>query len=84
LLRCTSPVLAWYCFADPKHERHRGLKEWFADDFNPHVIDVDGWPRISPRSPSAGRANPPSSAAGLPNRGDVGKLSHATFREGRQ
>ena len=27
--------------ADPKHERHRELKEWFADDFNPHVVDVD-------------------------------------------
>jgi len=27
--------------ADPKHERHRDLKEWFADDFNPHVVDVD-------------------------------------------
>ena len=23
------------------HERHRELKEWFADDFNPHVVDVD-------------------------------------------
>lgn len=28
-------------FADPKHERHRELKEWFADDFSPHVVDVD-------------------------------------------
>src|SRR6266446_8395189 len=27
--------------ADPNHERHRELKEWFADDFNPHVLDVD-------------------------------------------
>ena len=27
--------------ADPSHERHNELKEWFADDFNPHVIDVD-------------------------------------------
>jgi hypothetical protein len=27
--------------ADPKHERHREFKEWFADDFNPHVVDVD-------------------------------------------
>ena len=27
--------------ADPKHERHRELKEWFADDFNPHVVDMD-------------------------------------------
>jgi hypothetical protein len=27
--------------ADPKHERHRELKEWFADDFNPDVVDVD-------------------------------------------
>ena len=27
--------------ADPKHERHRELKEWFADDFNPHVVDLD-------------------------------------------
>jgi hypothetical protein len=27
--------------ADPKHERHRELKEWFADHFNPHVVDVD-------------------------------------------
>jgi hypothetical protein len=27
--------------ADPKHERHRELKEWFADDFNPNVVDVD-------------------------------------------
>lgn len=27
--------------ADPKHERHRELKEWFADDFNPHVVNVD-------------------------------------------
>jgi hypothetical protein len=27
--------------ADSKHERHRELKEWFADDFNPHVVDVD-------------------------------------------
>jgi Plasmid pRiA4b ORF-3-like protein len=28
--------------ADPSHERHRELKEWLADDFNPHVVDVDG------------------------------------------
>jgi len=27
--------------ADPSHERHRELKEWVADDFNPHVLDVD-------------------------------------------
>lgn len=27
--------------ADPSHERHRELKEWFADDFNPHVVGVD-------------------------------------------
>ena len=27
--------------ADPSHERHRELKEWFADDFNPHVVDID-------------------------------------------
>jgi hypothetical protein len=28
--------------ADPNHERHREqLKEWFANDFNPHVVDVD-------------------------------------------
>ena len=27
--------------ANPSHERHRELKEWFADDFNPHVVDVD-------------------------------------------
>src|SRR5947209_614250 len=27
--------------ADPGHERHRELKEWLADDFNPHVVDVD-------------------------------------------
>jgi len=26
---------------DPKHERHRELKEWFVDDFDPHVVDVD-------------------------------------------
>jgi hypothetical protein len=27
--------------ADPGHERHRELTEWFAGDFNPHVVDVD-------------------------------------------
>jgi hypothetical protein len=27
--------------ADPDHERHCELKEWFADDFSPHVVDVD-------------------------------------------
>jgi hypothetical protein len=27
--------------ADPSHERHSELKEWLADDFNPHVVDVD-------------------------------------------
>jgi hypothetical protein len=27
--------------ADPAHERHRELKEWFPDDFNPHVVDID-------------------------------------------
>jgi len=27
--------------ADPSHERHHELKEWFADDFNPHVVDFD-------------------------------------------
>jgi hypothetical protein len=27
--------------ADPSHERHRELKGWFADDFNPHVVDID-------------------------------------------
>jgi len=26
---------------DPSHERHREFKEWVADDFNPHVVDVD-------------------------------------------
>jgi len=26
---------------DPSHERHREFKEWLADDFNPHVVDVD-------------------------------------------
>jgi hypothetical protein len=26
---------------DPKHERHSELKEWFVDNFNPHVVDVD-------------------------------------------
>jgi hypothetical protein len=28
--------------ADPSHGRHRELKEWLADDFNPNVVDVDG------------------------------------------
>ena len=28
--------------ADPGHERHGELREWFADDFDPHVVDVDG------------------------------------------
>ena len=27
--------------ADPKHQRHRELKEWFADDFNPDVVNLD-------------------------------------------
>jgi Plasmid pRiA4b ORF-3-like protein len=27
--------------ADPSHERHSELREWFADDFNPHIVDVD-------------------------------------------
>ncbi len=27
--------------ADPTHERHREFKEWLADEFNPHVVDVD-------------------------------------------
>jgi Plasmid pRiA4b ORF-3-like protein len=27
--------------ADPGHERHSELKELLADDFNPHVVDVD-------------------------------------------
>jgi len=27
--------------ADPTHERHRDLKEWYANDFNPHVVDID-------------------------------------------
>jgi hypothetical protein len=27
--------------SDPKHERHRELKEWFAGDFNSHVVDID-------------------------------------------
>jgi hypothetical protein len=27
--------------ADPSHERHRELKDWFVDDFSPHVVDVD-------------------------------------------
>ena len=27
--------------ADSTHERHSELKEWLADDFNPHVVDVD-------------------------------------------
>jgi hypothetical protein len=27
--------------ADPSHERHGELKEWLADDFNPHVVDID-------------------------------------------
>src|ERR1700756_884061 len=26
---------------DPSHERHSEFKEWLADDFNPHVVDVD-------------------------------------------
>jgi hypothetical protein len=37
--------------ADPSHEHHRELKEWFADDFNPHVVDVD-----CPRRRRAGSA----------------------------
>jgi len=27
--------------ADPSHERHGELKEWLADDFNPHVVNID-------------------------------------------
>jgi hypothetical protein len=27
--------------ADPSHERHGEFKEWLADDFNPHVVDID-------------------------------------------
>lgn len=27
--------------ANPGHERHRELKEWFTEEFNPHVVDVD-------------------------------------------
>lgn len=27
--------------ANPSHERHSEFKEWLADDFNPHVVDVD-------------------------------------------
>jgi hypothetical protein len=45
--------------ADPSHERHSESKEWLADDFNPHVVDVDWlsedvaylaeqWPRRPP------------------------------------
>src|SRR6202166_425320 len=30
--------------ADPSHERHRELKEWFAHDFIPHVVDIDWLP----------------------------------------
>ena len=64
--------------ADPSHERHRELKEWFADDFNPHVVDVDWLPKTSPHSPSAGRANPPPSAAVPANltRGSSGRLRY--------
>ena len=39
--------------ADPSHERHRELKEWFADDFNPHVVDIDWLAEDSRRSGSA-------------------------------
>jgi pRiA4b ORF-3-like protein/transposase IS66 family protein len=46
--------------ADPKHERHRELKEWFADDFDPHVVDVDWLSEDAPNWLSAGRANPSS------------------------
>jgi hypothetical protein len=27
--------------ADPTHERHLEFKEWHADDFSPHVVDID-------------------------------------------
>jgi len=27
--------------ADPSNERHREFKEWLADDFNPHVVDLN-------------------------------------------
>ena len=27
--------------ADPTHERHHELKEWYAGDFNAHVVDID-------------------------------------------
>ena len=27
--------------ADPSHERHGEFKEWLADDFDPHVVDID-------------------------------------------
>jgi Plasmid pRiA4b ORF-3-like protein len=27
--------------ADPSNERHGELKEWLADDFNPHFVDID-------------------------------------------
>jgi Plasmid pRiA4b ORF-3-like protein/Transposase IS66 family len=46
--------------ADPKHERHRELKEWFADDFDPDVVDVDWLSEDAPNWLSAGRANPSS------------------------
>jgi hypothetical protein len=30
-----------YWDADPNDERHWEVKEWFAGDFNSHVVDVD-------------------------------------------
>ncbi|MCC6779305.1 MAG: plasmid pRiA4b ORF-3 family protein [Hyphomicrobiales bacterium] len=27
--------------ADPRHERHRELKDWLEDEFDPNVVDVD-------------------------------------------
>jgi hypothetical protein len=44
---------------DPSHERHRELKEWFADDFNPMLSTPIGCPKMLPNWLSAGRANPP-------------------------
>ena len=28
--------------ADPDHERHAELREWFGDEFDPHTVDVEG------------------------------------------
>jgi hypothetical protein len=67
--------------ADPSHERHNELKEWFADDFNPHVVDVDWLSAATGRCPPEDCGGPWGYAEFLDAIRDPAHERHAELKE---